>query len=225
MDEQNTAREGEDGTAAAAPKTFTQEQVNALIAREVGKLKSKFGDYDALREQAARLSDVEAERQRLVEERELAGKTAEERLRVQHQRELDRLQKALADRDKAIAEREQMATQAQQTLRAERVGNALTAALGKHRVIPTYLESARKLAQLDIAVEHGEDGSVTATYGDTVGSIEQAVAAWVKDHDNYLPAPSGGAGTRTPNGVPTGKPLHELSTDELVRLSARQKRR
>jgi len=42
-------------------KTFTQEQVNALIAQEKRKLGEKFADYDDLRAKAAKLDQLEQE--------------------------------------------------------------------------------------------------------------------------------------------------------------------
>lgn len=45
--------------AAAEVRTFTQEQVNDLIAREKGKIQSKFADYGDLKAAADRLAEIE----------------------------------------------------------------------------------------------------------------------------------------------------------------------
>ncbi len=42
-------------------KTFTQEQVNALLAAEKRKAGERFGDYDALKEKAAKFDQLEQE--------------------------------------------------------------------------------------------------------------------------------------------------------------------
>lgn len=50
-------------TTASAPaevKTFTQEQVNDLIAKEKGKIQSKFADYGDLKAAAAKLEEIES---------------------------------------------------------------------------------------------------------------------------------------------------------------------
>jgi hypothetical protein len=55
-----------DAAAAAtteAGKTFTQEQVNDLIAREKGNLQRKFEGFDDLKAKAARLDEIEAANQ------------------------------------------------------------------------------------------------------------------------------------------------------------------
>jgi transcriptional regulator len=47
-------------SAPAESTTFTQDQVNALIAKEKGKIQSKFADYSDLKSKAAKLEEIEA---------------------------------------------------------------------------------------------------------------------------------------------------------------------
>lgn len=47
-------------SAPAETTTFTQDQVNALIAKEKGKLQSKYADYSDLKSAAAKLEEIEA---------------------------------------------------------------------------------------------------------------------------------------------------------------------
>jgi transcriptional regulator len=47
-------------SAPAETTTFTQDQVNALIAKEKGKIQSKFADYSDLKSKAAKLEEIEA---------------------------------------------------------------------------------------------------------------------------------------------------------------------
>lgn len=49
----------ESGSTPESAKTFTQEQVNDLIAREKGKIQSKFADYNDLKGAAAKLAEIE----------------------------------------------------------------------------------------------------------------------------------------------------------------------
>ena len=46
--------------ATADSTTFTQAQVNDLIAREKGKIQSKYGDYNELKSKADKLAEIEA---------------------------------------------------------------------------------------------------------------------------------------------------------------------
>jgi transcriptional regulator len=47
-------------SAPAETATFTQAQVNDLIAKEKGKITSKFADYSDLKSKAAKLEEIEA---------------------------------------------------------------------------------------------------------------------------------------------------------------------
>lgn len=51
---------GGDGGNGGAATTFTQEQVNDMLAREKGKLTAKYGDYDALKTKASELDTLKA---------------------------------------------------------------------------------------------------------------------------------------------------------------------
>lgn len=51
---------GSGGSGDGAPQTFTQQQVNDLIAREKGKITSKYGDYDQLKTAAQELQTLKA---------------------------------------------------------------------------------------------------------------------------------------------------------------------
>lgn len=46
-------------TPAEGGKTFTQDEVNNLIAREKGVFQQKYADYDDLREKASRFDELE----------------------------------------------------------------------------------------------------------------------------------------------------------------------
>lgn len=46
-------------SAQAETATFTQDQVNALIAKEKGKIQSKYSDYGDLKAAASKLAEIE----------------------------------------------------------------------------------------------------------------------------------------------------------------------
>lgn len=222
MDEAGEGNQGGGGSGDAPPaKTFTQDQVNALLAKErrglqsqVDAMKAQLGDFDAMK------SELEKAR----EEKELAGKTAAEKIEHKYQKDLGLLQKKIEELSTSISERDALVKQTESTLFEERLGSRLSAELGRQKVIPQYLEKAAKLARLELSDVKFEDGKWIASYGDHIDKpIGDAIAAWAKDNENFLPAPAGGAGSRTPNGVPTGKKLSDLSVDELLALDAQQR--
>lgn len=199
---------------------YTERQMQDAIRGRVGKLTSKYEAQIAeLQEKASQAEELSARLAALEEEKENAGKTASEKAQAAFQKQIEKSNREADDLRKALAEREQLAAQAQETLRNERAHIAVANALSSEKA----LNSARaaKYAMTDIRIEHTDEG-MTATYGDVdEGSIAEAVKAWLKDNDNFLPVPSGGAGTRSSGGHGSRKP-QDLSMDELL-MGARRK--
>jgi Skp family chaperone for outer membrane proteins len=59
MAEETAEAASESVTPEPEAKTFTQDQVNDLIAKEKGKIQSKFADYGDLKAAAAKLEEIE----------------------------------------------------------------------------------------------------------------------------------------------------------------------
>jgi hypothetical protein len=107
---------GGDGGGTGATTTFTQEQVNDLLAREKGKITSKFGDYDALKAKASELDTLKAASQsdieRLASERDtLKGQHGS--LSVENMRLKVALKKGLTGDKAVLAQRLSGATEAE----------------------------------------------------------------------------------------------------------------
>lgn len=60
MAEETADAATETESAPAEPTTFTQDQVNALIAKEKGKFQQKYADYNDLKAAAAKLEEIES---------------------------------------------------------------------------------------------------------------------------------------------------------------------
>lgn len=69
----NSTDNGESQSETEGSKTFTQEQVNKLIAKEKSKVKSQFKDYDTIKQENEELKNK-------VKEVTTVAKTAEKRL-------------------------------------------------------------------------------------------------------------------------------------------------
>lgn len=52
--------EASESASTESETTFTQAQVNDLIAKEKGKIQSKYGDYNELKSKADKLAEIEA---------------------------------------------------------------------------------------------------------------------------------------------------------------------
>src|SRR5688500_9418876 len=70
---------GGGGGGNEPPKTFTQDELNAIVAKETGKISKKFADYDDIKSKVGKVTELEAKLAELTEAAELAGKTATER--------------------------------------------------------------------------------------------------------------------------------------------------
>jgi len=123
-----------------APKvvTMTQEELDALIGREKGRVKGKYADYDELK---AKISDYEAAQQAKADE-ELSA--------------VERLEKKLADKEAAELELTAQLNEVKTKATQERVRNAFVRAATANEI--TYVDAALKLADLS-AIEIAEDGS------------------------------------------------------------------
>lgn len=212
--------EGAEGTPPAAPEPkYTDADMQKAVQTRLSKETKKYeAQLSELQTKAAKAEELEARLQQLEEEREMAGKNAMERAQAQAQKELDKLRREIDERDKRLGESTARETQALNALRSDRATTKVMGALSSEKAINA--DKAAKYALTDIAITHHDDGSMTATYGDAEDvSVADAVKAWLKDNDNFLPAPAGGAGTRPGPAGRGGKPLHEQTDDELIRAA------
>lgn len=193
-----------------------QRVVQTRLSKEAKKYESQLAELQA---KAAKSDELSARLAELEEAAEMAGKTAVEKEQARFQREFDKLRRDAEEKAKAIAERDAQLSEYQRTLQQERTSRALMDAMSAAKVIRP--EKAAKAAMLDIQIEHTDEG-MRASYGDVhEGTIAEALAAWTKDNDHFLPAPAGGAGTRANSGGRHAKPLHEMSDEDLLRLGSR----
>jgi hypothetical protein len=120
-------------------KTFSQDEVNTLIAERLKREKKKYEDYGDLKTKAT-------EYEKLIEERELAELNEKERLEKiaqKHEEEKQTLAQQLTD--------------LQQAVQKERVTNEFIKVATSHNI--AYIDDALKLADLS-AVNVGEDGAI-----------------------------------------------------------------
>lgn len=214
--------EGTEGGGGNPPaKTFTQEQVNAFLAKEKKAFQSKLSEYE---ERLKGFDEIKSEFEKVKEEKDLAGKSALEKLEHKHAKDLGLLQKKIEELSAGIAERDGLVKKSESTLFEERLGRTLGDELGKAKVLSQSIGKAARLARMDLQEVKHEDGKWVATYGDLIDKpIGEVVAAWAKDNPEFLPAPTGGAGTRSPNGRAAPANLWDLDANELLSLDAKQR--
>lgn len=209
------------GTQTEAPQ-YTKADMERAVSQRVNQLTKKHGtELEGLKAQLGGIEEMKAKLAQLEEERDNAGKSASELAQKQAQKELDKLRREIEDGKKALGESSAREAKALADLRTDRATTRVMGALSSEKAINA--ERAAKYAMTEIAFTHHDDGSMTATYGDVEdGSPADAVKAWLKDNDNFLPAPAGGAGTPRNGGAGRStKSTADMSPDELASEVAR----
>lgn len=206
--------------------TLTQSDFNKALKGRLGEQSKKHSaEIEALKSQLANVEELQSKLAALEEEREMAGKTAAEQAEAKAAKERARMERQREELAAQIKERDAQIEAVNATLRAERLNVQLTAALGKHKVMQDYMGQAVALASMNLTdVTHGENGAITASFGDVEDApLSEVVAEWVKANPLFLPAPSGG-GTRNNRAGGGGRNLQDMSTDELLAADAARRR-
>lgn len=196
-----------------------QKAVQTRLSKETKKFEAQIAE---LQGKTAETETLKARLAELEEAAENAGKTATEQAQLKSQKELDKLRREIEDGKKLATEATARETQARTELRNDRAITKVMGALSSEKAVNA--DKAAKYALTDIAITHHDDGSMTATYGDAEDvSVADAVKAWLKDNDNFLPAPAGGAGTPPRAGGGRGaKSTADMNSDELAAEVSRQ---
>jgi hypothetical protein len=226
---------GGGGGGGGEPKTFTQEQLNGFLAAERKKLTDKqtaqAAEIEALKAKVAENDELKAKLAKIEEDKELAGKSELEKERARAEKEANKLR---GERDTAIRERDEArgATDNEKAShRMTRARNRLTSALTQAEVFPTAaddaLEGMVRSAEFDFDDETGELKSLTLNHDGTryqANELKKAAESFLKHKPHFAKGAGGGTGATRPTGggAHGGKPLHELSTDQLLEID-RQK--
>ncbi|MEC2233910.1 Clp protease ClpB [Bacillus subtilis] len=130
--------------------TMTQEEFNAVIAREKGRVKNKYADYDELK---AKLSDYE----KAQKEREEAEMT-----------ELEKLTKQLGEKSEAEAAYMKQIEELKAAAEREKVANEFIKVATSHDI--AYIDDALRLA--DLSAVKVEDGKVVGVEDVVKGLVD-----------------------------------------------------
>lgn len=211
------------------PKTFTQDQLNALLAKERKATEAKFGDYDKLKEAAGKVEELNKRLEELEEEKTLAGKSAEEKERARAKKERETL---LADKEKAETEKAEVEARlaaAFEEHRNTRARHTLSLALSAAKVYAPAaadaLDAMMRDSTLEFDKETGELTQVTlANDGVVYDDMNKAAAAYLASKPHFAAGAIGGTGTRPPNGTRAGdKAIADMTPDERLKASAQQR--
>lgn len=196
------------------PTTFTQEQVNALLAKERKASEAKFE-----KTLAERTAETNAKLAELQQAQEDAGKSAAEKAQAAAARERAVIEAKLAETTKALAEHQALAATRTQELRDTRLDHELNALFAARKVMPEAQRAALLVFRADAKFEHDENGAVTAVDlgNKRFDSVSSAMDEWMKTNGAiYVAAPQGGTGARPGNGAGSSVPLLKQTDAQLI---------
>lgn len=217
---------GGDGGDGGA-KTFTQDDVNAIIAKERKTWEAKSGEAlkAAKEESATKLSELQAQFDAMKTEFEDSKLSAADKEKKAAERAQNAANTKIAELQTAIKAEQEKTAAATATLQGERVSRHLSAGLNAANVFKGALADAvdafGKVAKVDLD-ESGKLTTVTlgeASYTD----IKEAATAFLKERPHFQKGPPGGTGSGSPGSSDFGgKPMHEASDDELWAASQKK---
>jgi ribosomal protein L22 len=216
---------GAGGNDPPPAKTFTQEDFDRAIGKVRSEERAKFKDYDDLKKQVGELSTLKSRLEELESEKQKAGKTADEIRAMEADKAAKQLQRERDENSQKLTVAEQRAAEAEAKLLKREQMLALGSGLDAAKVLGSARDKAIKLFLDDAKVDFDDDGKVVSvTYnGIAHKDAASAAAVFLKDNPFMAAAPGGGGGgTKLPNGGggTGGRPLHEMSEDELLRMAS-----
>lgn len=188
------------------PKTFTQDEVNALITERVARESRSFEKKlaDATKSESEKAAALEQKLAELNAKFEDAGKSGAEKELAQARRDLQLKAQREAD---FVKERDTLAKERDEAVakhRSQVVTSRLQAELAAAKILPTAISKAVRLAEGEAKIELDGEGKLSIGWNNRVYT-DADVAKFAKDfatENPFLVAhPGGGTGTRNGGGV------------------------
>lgn len=228
--------EGDGGGGGGEPPKMISEaefqsRLDKVLGQRLADERKKYADYDSVKTQAQKATEYETELTKLREEKEMAGKSAEERERIAAKKASDVMERERQDLTTRITAAEARADAAVNARRDMIVNNGLGSALDGANVLAKARADAVEAFRNHSKVELDDDGRIlTVTYGGVAYKTPaEAALAFLKDKDHFA---SGGrivgGNSQAPNGLGGGAPpnAQNVSSENLISqgLSARARR-
>lgn len=196
-----------------APK-FTQAELDKYATDRAKKATAEATEAKAKLEE---LTKAQVELQAKADELELKGKSAEEKARIAAEKAAKQIEAEKAAALKDSADSKAIAAAAIAALRGHVVGGQISQALIAAKALPDGLKHAVPAFMAEVVIVTDDDHKITSITFDGVlqKDLATAATAWLAKNPLFAPA-IGGGGTRGGAGGLGGKPLHEMTVDELL---------
>ncbi len=206
------------GAPPAPEKSFSQADVDRIVKSRLADVEKRF---EPLKAQAQKTTELETQLEALRSELEMKGKSADEKARIEAERERKAYAKKIEELDAQHKQASERATKFESAWKKDRIEAVLQRAL----VSKGAVKDARALAQAtslfaaDGAAELSEDGSAVKLVLDDMNlNPEAAAEAWLRLNPHFAGHPGGGSGTRASNGAKLPPNLTDMSAEELAQI-------
>lgn len=192
--------------ATEPPKTFTQDDLNAILAKERKSAEAKTVQaIEAARQAAQKEADAKlAEQAARLEELENKGKSAEERERLAAEKAAKAIQAERDSLSAKLAEHEATIKAKDERIAHIRNVNLVTGLYGEAKGLPTMLRHAIPAILADIQFDFDETDKATAARIDGLTKTPaEAIKHWLSkpENDGFLAHAGGGSGGNRANGT------------------------
>lgn len=202
----------------------TDDDVNRIVAERVKKSTAEAAEAKAKLDE---LTKAQTEAQAKIDELELRGKSEADKARIAAEKAAKKIEeeRELAVKGKADSDAKALASDTK--LRSYVLSTSATQALIAAKVLPDGVKHAVRAFLDDVKIETDADHTITSIQFEGVAKTTLAEAAieWLKKNPVFAPHVGGGGTRGGAGGTHGGRPLHELSSTELLELDAAQQRR
>jgi hypothetical protein len=196
-----------DHDPAGGGKTFSQEEVNAIVGERVGKLKTQLdtataalSELDSIK---ARLAEADAAREEQLEQEKLKGKTELEKLQHNLQKSTEQRKQLEADWAAKVAAAEQVAAKAADAHRGYVQRHLVSSALADAGIAKGASKAATLtfLSEAQIELDDNLEPKSVAVGGKSFAKLAEAAKQYLVDNPYFAGRSDGGSGApRSPLG-------------------------
>lgn len=203
-------------------KTFTQEDVDRIIAKRLAAKEKELAKLAAENEKTSkRFEEMSAKFEELSAKYEETNKSDVERELIKAQRAIAKYQDRIKALEEQAAEATKTATEARSTLKQRELESALRSGLLKAKAHARGLDQAVKILISEGRAEVDDEGRITLTIGDVpYDDPAEAAERWLQANPHFAEGMLGGSGTPMPGkggGFMSLEQMDKMSPDALLK--------
>lgn len=219
---------GTDTKAGEGSKTFSQADVNGLLARERRAWETKAADAQKAIE--TKLAEAMQKLEKHEADKALEGATGKDRDILALRQTIAKLEADRKADNEKLSAAEKAREEAIGAFRGHRARGVVKDALLAAGALkgPKALDQATRTfleeGKAEITVGDDDGLAVAVTFeGKRYDSLAEAVTYWLTQNDHFLATPGGGSGAKNPKGSGGNgsRALADMTVEELARLSAK----